>query len=232
MKQFAVLGLGRLGSTVAMTLGQQGYQVLAIDIKKEPVQQISEFVTQAVQLDATDEKALRAVGMGNVGAAVVSTGSNLEASILITLILKEIGVKQIIAKGVSEEHSRVLEKVGATKVVFPERDMGIRIAKNLISPQIIEHIGLSDKFSILEITAPKEFIDKSLGKLDARAKYGINIIAIKRKPVSEKTGEETEEKELDECAINALPQADDIIKEGDILVVVGSNESIEKLKKF
>jgi trk system potassium uptake protein TrkA len=227
MKQFAVLGLGRLGFTVAKTLGQKGHQVLAIDINKEPVQEISEFVTQAVQLDATDEKALRAVGIENVDAAVVSTGVNLEASILITLTLKEIGVKEIVAKAISDEHGRVLERVGATKVVYPERDMGARIANNLISPQIIEHIGLSKKFSILEIPAPKEFIGKTLGKLAVRAKYGINIIAIKKKlAIIDKKGEYA-----DEDAINASPQADDIIEEGDVLVVVGGNENIERLKK-
>jgi len=118
MKQFAVLGLGRLGLTVAKTLGQKGYQVLAVDIRKEPVQQVSEYVTQSVQIDATEEKALRAIGIEDIDSAVVSTGSSLEASILITLILKEIGVKEIVSKAVSEEHSRVLKKVGATKVVF------------------------------------------------------------------------------------------------------------------
>ncbi len=227
MKQFAVLGLGRLGFTVAKTLGQKGYQVLAIDIKKEPVQQVSEFVTQAVQLDATDEKALRAIGIEDVDAAVVSTGANLEASILVTLILKEIGVKNIVAKALSEEHSRVLERVGATKVVFPERDMGIRIANGLISPRIIEHIGLSKKYSILETPAPKEFIGKSLGQLSVRVKYGINIIAIKKKiSTINKKGEYA-----DEDAIDASPEADNVIEEGDILIVVGKNENIEKLKK-
>lgn len=227
MKQFAVVGLGRLGSAVAKTISEQGHQVLAIDKRKEPVQQISEFVTQAVQLDATDEKALRAVGIENVDAAVVSTGANLEASMLITLILREIGVKEIISKAVSEEHSRVLEKVGATKVVFPERDMGIRIANSLISPQIIEHIGLSKKYSILEIPAPDEFIGKTLGELNVRVKYGINIIAIKKKlSLTDEKGQYAAED-----AINASPQADDIIEKGSILVVVGSNESIDKLKK-
>lgn len=225
MKQFAVIGLGRLGSVVARTLSEQGHQVLAIDIKKEPVQEASEFVAHAVQLDAADEKSLRSVGIENVNAAVVSTGANLEASILITLILREIGIKEIVAKAISEEHSRVLEKVGATKVVFPERDMGIRIADSLVSPQIIEHISLSPKYSVLEIPAPEEFIGKSLGKLNVRVKYGINIIAIKKKPVADKEGKGTEE------TINASLQAEDVIRKGDHIIIVGSNESIEKLKK-
>lgn len=225
MRQFAVIGLGRLGSSVARTLIEQGHQVLAIDIKKEPVQEVSEFAAYSIQLDATDEKALRSVGIANMDAAVVSTGANLEASILITLILKEIGVKEIVVKAVSAEHSRVLERVGATKVIFPERDMGIRIANSLISPQIIEHISLSKKYSILEIPAPEEFIGKSLGKLNVRAKYGVNIIAIKKKTPVDKEGKHTEED-----TVNASLQAEDVIQKGDNLVIVGSNESIEKLK--
>lgn len=225
MRQFAVIGLGRLGSAVAKTLAEQGHQVLAIDIKKEPVQEVSEFAAHSVQLDATDEKALRSVGIDDMDAAVVSTGANLEASILITLILREIGVKEIVAKAISAEHSRVLERVGATKVIFPERDMGIRIANSLISPQIIEHISLSKKYSILEIPVPEEFIGKSLGKLNVRAKYGINIIAIKKKTSVDKEGKHTEED-----TINASLQAEDVIQKGDNLVIVGSNESIEKLK--
>lgn len=225
MRQFAVIGLGRLGSAVARTLIEQGHQVLAIDIKKEPVQEVSEFAAYSIQLDATDEKALRSVGIDEVDAAVVSTGANLEASILITLILKEIGVKEIVVKAVSAEHSRVLERVGATKVIFPERDMGIRIANSLISPQIIEHISLSKKYSILEIPAPEEFIGRSLGKLNVRAKYGINIIAIKKKTSVDKEG-----KHMEEDTVNASLQAEDVVQRGDNLVIVGSNESIEKLK--
>lgn len=225
MRQFAVIGLGRLGSAVARTLIEQGHQVLAIDIKKEPVQEVSEFAAYSIQLDATDEKALRSVGIDEVDAAVVSTGANLEASILITLILKEIGVKEIVVKAVSAEHSRVLERVGATKVIFPERDMGIRIANSLISPQIIEHISLSKKYSILEIPAPEEFIGRSLGKLNVRAKYGINIIAIKKKTSIDKEG-----KHMEEDTVNASLQAEDVVQRGDNLVIVGSNESIEKLK--
>jgi trk system potassium uptake protein TrkA len=133
MKQFAVIGLGRFGASVAKTLAEKRQQVLAIDINEEKVQEFSEFVTQAVCIDATDEKALKAVGIKDVDVAIVSVGDDIEASILITLVLKEIGIKEIITKAVTEEQGKVLEKIGANRIIFPERDMGIRLAASLIS---------------------------------------------------------------------------------------------------
>jgi len=135
MRQFAVVGLGRFGSSVAETLSSKGCQVLAIDTDEEKVQDLSELVAQAVCVDATDEKALKAVGIEPVDVAIVSVGGNIESSVLITLVLKEIGIKEVIAKAVTKDHGKVLEKVGADRVVFPERDMGIRIANALTSPK-------------------------------------------------------------------------------------------------
>jgi len=227
MKQFAVIGLGRFGSSVAKTLSDKGCQVLAVDINEDEVQDMSEFVTQAVCADATDEKALRAIGVENVDVAVVGMGNNLEASILATLILKEIGIKDIIAKAVSEEHKKVLQKVGATKVVAPERDMGARLANTLISPEIVEHIDLSKDSSIVELIPPREFIDKTLRELDVRKKYSLNVIAVKRNlRVVNKEGEAVEE-----AKINISPEPVDVIREGDLLIVVGANAKIEEFKK-
>jgi len=224
MRQFAVIGLGRFGASVAETLSKKGHQVLAIDISEHITQDISDKVTQAVCLNATDEKALRSVGIDNVDVAVVGTGTNLEASILITLNLKEIGIKEIVCKAVNEDHKKVLEKIGATKVIQPEREMGARVANSLISTSVIEHIELSGESSIVELIPPKEFIGKSLREIDVRAKFGVNVIAIKRKipSASKKTEEEI---------VNVSPQADDVIKKGDVLVVLGPNENGEKLKK-
>ena len=227
MKQFAVIGLGRFGSSVAKTLSEKGCQVLAVDINEDAVQDISELVTQAVCLDATDEKALRSVGIENVDVAVVGMGNNLESSILTTLILKEVGIKDIVAKAVSEDHRKVLLKVGATKVVAPERDMGARLANTLISPEIVEHIDLSADSSIVELIPPKEFIDKTLQELDVRKKFGLNVIAVKRKlRVVNKNGEAVEE-----AKINISPEPVDVIREGDLLIVVGANIKIEEFKK-
>ena len=225
MKQFAVIGMGRFGSGVAKTLTEKGYAVLAIDKDAEAVQDVSEFVTHAVQVDATEERSLRAVGIENVDIAIVAIG-DIEASILITLILREIGIKEIIAKAATENHGKVLRRVGATKIVFPERDMGARVATTLIAPEVVEHIDLSPDYSIVEIKPPKEFIGKSLKQINLRAQYGINVIAIKRSipGVGEEGNIEMQEK------IDVVPAPSEVINEGDMLVIVGENKNIEKLK--
>ncbi len=219
MRQFAVVGLGRFGSSVAETLSAKGCQVLAIDTDEEKVQDLSDTVAQAVCVNATDEKALKAVGIDSVDVAIVSVGGNIESSILITLVLKEIGIKEVIAKAVTTDQGKVLEKVGADRVVFPERDMGIRIANALTSPKVSEHIDLSSECSIIEIQAPEEFVDKSLKQLNLRVEFGLNIVAIKS---TDSKGEEV---------VNPTPAADYKIRPQDKLMIVGPNENIEKLKK-
>ena len=221
MRQFAVIGLGRFGWSVAKTLSEKGHQVLAIDKDEELVQSVSEFVTESVQVDSTDEKALKVVGVMNVDVAVVAIGTNLEASVLTTLILKELGVQHIVARAVTDEHGKVLEKVGATRVVFLERDMGSRIANSLISPSVLEHIELSSDFSIMETVPPKEFIGQSIRDLDIRAKEGLNIIAVRK----------TEPSEEGRCDLDVAPKADYIVKQGDVFVIIGTNENLDKFKK-
>ncbi len=228
MKQFAVIGLGRFGSSVARMLAEKGHQVLAIDSRADRVQDASSYAAQSVQVDASDEKGLRAIGIESVDCAIVSIGGvNLEASILITVILKDIGIKEIVAKTVNELHTKVLRKVGATRVVSPEREMGVRLANSLISPKILEQIELSPDYSIIETLPPKEFIGKSLRKLEIRARYGVTVVAIKGR---ECIGGEAEKGEFKKV-INILPEADYVIKEGEVLVVIGGNKDIEKLKK-
>ncbi|MDO8603419.1 MAG: TrkA family potassium uptake protein [Candidatus Omnitrophota bacterium] len=222
MRQFAVIGLGRFGLSVAKTLTEQGCQVLAIDKDEELVQDASEFVTEAVQVDSTDEKSLKAVGIKNVDIVVVGIGTNLEASILTTLTLKEMGVQEIVARAVTEEHGKVLEKVGATKVVFLERDMGIRVANSLTSPSIIEHIYLSPEYSIMEAVTPQIFVSQSIGSLDIRAKYGLTIIGIRKK----------EQADVKVCELNISPKADYMIRQGDVLILLGSNENLERFKQI
>jgi trk system potassium uptake protein TrkA len=227
MRQFAVIGLGRFGFNVAKTLSEKGHQVLGVDIDENKVQDLSEIITHAVCTDARDEKALKAAGIENVDVAIIGIGDNIEASILATLILKELGIKEIVAKAVDEDHIKVLQKVGATKVVSPEKDMGIRIANSLISPSVIEHIELSEDSSVVELIPPGEYLKKSLRDIDIRKKYGLNIIAIKKKiKVVSKGGEVKEEQKM-----NVAPEPDDVIREGDILIVVGTNEHIEEFKK-
>jgi len=219
MRQFAVVGLGRFGSSVAETLSSKGCQVLAIDVDEEKVQDISEVVAQAVCVDATDEKALKTVGIESIDVAIVSVGGNIESSVLITLVLKELGIKEIIAKAVTKDHGKVLERVGADRVVFPERDMGARIANALTSPKVSEHIDLSSECSIIEIKAPQEFIGRSLKQLNLRVEFSLNVVAIKSKDAK---GEEV---------INPTPEADYKIRPQDKLMIVGPNKNIEKLKR-
>ena len=226
MRQFAVIGLGRFGSSVAKTLSEKGKEVIGVDSSEQIVQEMSELISQAVCVDAKDDKALKALGIQNVDVAVVAIGE-LEASILITLTLKEMGVKEIVAKAVTEDHKKVLEKIGATRIIMPERDMGQRIANALVTPQVLDHIGLSADSSIVEIVSPPDFVGKSLRELEIRAKHGINVIAIKRKVKSLSVKGEAKEEEKIEVA----PKADEIIRVKDILVVIGANEKIEKLKK-
>lgn len=214
MKQFVVIGCGRFGSSVARTLNSLGYEVLAIDADEEKVMDIAEEVTYAVQADVTDENALKELGISNFDVVIVSIGSNYQASIMATLIAKELGVKRVIVKAHDALHGKVLSKIGADKIIFPERDMGIRVAHNLVSSSIVDFIELSSDYSILEINALEKWSNKTLKELKLPSEFGINVMAIKR-------GKD----------INISPYADDIILNGDILVVIGSTHDIEKIEK-
>ena len=163
-KQFVVIGLGRFGTSVAKTLSALGHDVLAMDKNEHAVQVIMHDVTQAVQADARDEDTLRALGVRNFDVAIVAIGDDLEANILITLMLKEMGIPYVVTKAQSSLHGKVLEKIGADKIVYPEQDMGVRLANNLIRTNVMDFIELSLDFSIFEIIAPSKFVNKSLGK--------------------------------------------------------------------
>ncbi|NLW16845.1 MAG: TrkA family potassium uptake protein [Firmicutes bacterium] len=213
-KQFAVIGLGRFGSSVAKTLYSMGCQVLAIDQDEERVRAIVRAATRAVAADATDEQVLRSIGIRNFDVVIVGIGGNIQASIMITLMLKELGVKHVVAKAQSDLHGKVLYRVGADRVVFPERDMGFRVARNLFSSNILEYIELSQDAGVVEIVAPENTIGKDLKQLDLRNRYNINVIAIKH-------GE----------TINITPRADDRIHEGDVLVVIGLKEDLQRFEQ-
>lgn len=214
MKQFVVIGCGRFGSSVAKTLYNQGYDVMAIDRDEERVQELSNEVTYAAQADVEDEQALKSLGIRNFDVAVISIGSDIQASIMATLIVKEMGVKTVIAKAQSDVHAKVLYKIGADRVVFPERDMGVRVAHNLVSSNVIDYIELAPDYSIIEISAIKEWENKTLKELKLPTKYGINVMAIKQK------GD-----------MNISPNADDVIQSGDILIVLGNNQDLNKLER-
>ena len=210
-KQFVVIGLGRFGESVAKTLYSLGHEVLAMD--EDSVQEIADNVTHAVQMDATDENALKTLGLRNFDVAVVTIGSNIQASVMITLLVKELGVKYIIAKGQSDLHAKVLYKIGADRVVLPEKDMGVRVAHNLVSASILDFIELSPDYSIMELRVLNEWDGKSLKELKLRSRYGINIMAIKK-------GE----------SIDISPKAEDILSADDIIVAIGSADDLSNLE--
>lgn len=216
MNSFAVIGLSRFGQSLAKRLASLGNEVLAIDNDMESVQDVSDFVTQAVATDALDEAALKALGITEFDCVIVTIAKNVEVNILITSMLKDLGVKYVVSKAVSDLHARVLKQVGADKVVFPDKDMAEKLAQNLTASNILDYIDLSDKFSIVEVETPKSWYGKSLKQLNVRAVYGVNVVALKNRFSD---------------SINVSPHPDYTFVENDILVVIGSNEDINKLVK-
>lgn len=212
-KQFAVIGIGRFGSSVAKTLCALGHEVLAIDKDQDRIQDIADYVTHAVQADATDEETLKSLGMRNFDAVVISIGDDIQSSIMVALMCKEMGVKFVVGKAQNDLHAKVLYKIGVDKVIFPERDMGIKIAHHLASTNIIDYIELASDYSLIEITALPEWIGKSLKQINMRVVYGLNVVAIKR-------GED----------VLISPKGEDVIHEGDVLVTIGRNDHIKRLE--
>ncbi len=214
MKNYVVIGCGRFGSSVAKTLYNLGHEVLAIDKNEENVQNIAEKVTHAVEADCTDENVLKSLGIRNFDVAVISIGSDIQSSIMTTLICKELGVPYVLCKAQNELQAKVLYKIGADRVVFPERDMGIKVAHNLVSQNVLEYIELDPNYSIAEIVTPLKWVGKNMKELNLRVSYGINVMAVKN-------GKH----------ISLSPEADSVLKEGDILVVIGRNEQISKVEE-
>lgn len=213
-KQYIVIGMGRFGRSVSKALSDLGQDVLAVDSDEAPVSDIAPFVTHAVQTNAMDEKSLAALGIGNFDVAIVSMGTDIQSSILITMLCKQMGVKYVLAKAQNELHGKVLEKTGADKVVFPERDMGLRVAHNLAASSVLDYIEILGDLRMVNISAAKSWIGKDLAALGFRQKYGVNVIAIKRQ----------------NAPMNASPHGADVIECGDTLVVVGDQSSIVKLE--
>ncbi|WP_223067681.1 potassium channel family protein [Paenibacillus caui] len=214
-KQFAVIGMGRFGFSVASALSTMGFDVLAIDADESRTQAVSNIVTHAVSADSTDEEALRALGIRNFDVVVVAIGENIQASILTTLILKDLGGPLIVVKAQNELHGKVLQKIGADKVIHPERDMGLRVAHHLVSPNIIDYIEISEEYSILDIRVPESMVGKNLKELDIRVKYKCNVMAIKKDGGTK---------------MNISPDANERLVDGDVLVVVGHKDDLTKLE--
>lgn len=208
-KQFMVIGLGRFGSSLTRTLMSNGHEVLAVDKNEQLVQEMAPIATHALQADCTDEQVLRELGASNFTHAIVAIGDDLQASILTTLLLKDLKVPKVTAKARNEMHGKVLSKIGADYVIYPERDMGIRLGNQISSDNLIDYIELSSDYNLAEISAPPAMNGLSLKQLNIRARYGCTIMAIK-------TGDR----------INISPMADDAIHTGDVLLIIGSNDDI------
>jgi len=215
MKSYIVIGLGLFGQAVARQLCMLGAEVLAMDVRAELVQQVSADVTHAVVADAQDKEVLRALGTREFDCAILAIGDDLAASVLITMNLKELGVPYIVCKAHDETHRKVLEKLGADRVVIPEQENAQRLGRSLFSHNVLEYIELSEEYGILEVPAPKSWIGKSLKELNVRAKLGVNIIAVE-------SGKTT----------NISPSADYRIQAGDIMAVLGDNYALEAVQKL
>jgi len=214
-KTYAILGLGIFGSTIAKTLSEYNCEVIGIDKDISCVERVSEFATQAVQADFTDIDQLRAIGVEDVDVAVVATGSRLEESIMAILNLKELGVPYILAKAKNKMYMQILLKIGADKVVRPEKEMGERVAKTLLSRNVIEMVDIDDEYSIMELHAPRNWVGKALMDLELRTKYGVNILGIRKHP-----GE----------SLKISPAADYVIEPDDQLLVIVQNDEFEKFE--
>ena len=215
MKRFAVIGLGNFGFYAAKALFEDGNEVVAIDTNKARVQAIDPHSTEAVVLDATDKEALKTLGLENMDGGIVSTGTKISTSILICLYMQEIGVKKILAKALDDDHAKILKRVGATEIIHPERDMALRVARGLSRPNMLDFIPLADDFDLIQVGPPREFIGKSLSDLNLRAKHNVHIIAIK---------------ELVPENFNLVPPASFVIKDSDILIMIGKTEDIQRIK--
>ena len=227
MRQIAVIGLGKFGSTVARELALQGIEVIAIDEQKALVEDIKEFVTYAASLSGTDEAALRALNIQEVDVAIVCVGEDVEANLLITLLLKKIGVKKVWSRAISPLQQEILKALEVDSIINLEEDMGRLVARSLVTDNITRHIRLSPGVSVAELKLPEKFVGKTLRDLDPRRTFGVNVVAVKKRvPEITELGERTFKEHIEH-----VPSPDAELEESDILVLVGPDTNIEELSK-
>ncbi|WP_462412814.1 potassium channel family protein [Neobacillus sp. Marseille-QA0830] len=213
--QYAVIGLGRFGTSVARQLNEAGQEVLGIDLNEEKVEDAELFVTHAAVADSTEQKALASLGITNFDCVIVAIGDDMQSSILTVMLLKEMGVKKVIAKAIGKRHGQVLEKVGADWIIYPERDMGERVANQLLSPNMLDYIKLSKEYNIEELNIPSSMAEKSLRELDIRAKYNVSVIALVRNG-----------------NIIVPPSPDETIHSTDVLVMIGNKDDLSRFSSL
>jgi trk system potassium uptake protein TrkA len=222
-----VFGLGQFGTTIAEALANQGIEVYAFDMKRENIEDIKDRVSVAVVLDSTDERALRAVGLEQVQVAIVAMGTNIEANILTTALLKQLGVPRILARATSPLQERILRAVGANKIINIEREMGETVAATLAVGDVHRFFTLATGHSLVEIDVPESLAGKTVEQAQLRQRYSINIVAIKKRvPDVDERGRRTFTEE-----VNLVPRPADLLNEGDVLILAGENEHIQALLK-
>ena len=217
MKKFAVIGLGKFGFHVAKALFEDGNEVIAIDQDRNRIQEIDPYCTEAIVMDATDKERLKALGLENMDSVVLSAGSKISNSILVCLHLQEIGVKKILAKALDDDHAKILKKIGATEIIRPEMAMAMRVARGLSTPNILDFIPLAEDYNLLQVDPPRAFIGKTLRDLDLKARYNVFVIAIK---------------ELVPENFVLVPPANFLIKDSDVLILLGKEQDISKIKEL
>lgn len=216
MGQFAVIGIGNFGYYLGRYLYEKGHEVMALDINRNQVQKIKDVVSEAVVADAADREALESLGISHVDSAVVCIGTRMQASILATLHLKELGIKNILAKATSEEHGRILQKVGANEIFFPEKDLAIGVASRLDNPNMLDYLPFIEGYSIVELAPPKDFVGKTLKELDLINLYGLQVLAVK---------------EILPKGLILIPRADFMVKDSDALIVLGPDDALKKIQE-
>lgn len=214
-RQFAVIGVGRFGSNMVKELVRMGYDVLAVDSNPASVEAINGIATHTVEADSTDEKVLKTLGIRNFDVVVIAIGDNIQSNILTTILVKEMGAKMVVAKAQNELHGRVLEKIGADLVVYPERDMACKIAHQLASNRVVDMINLSNEYSIMEIVTPVCLAGKTIARSAIRERLKVNVLAIKR-----------------EDDLVVAPDGNEPIRSGDLLVALGKLEDLERLSNL
>ena len=214
MRSFAIIGMSSFGSYLALNLAKEGVEIMAIDLDEEKIEKIKQDVHQAIIADATDRATLEKLSLTELDGVVVSLGQ-IESSVLVTLHLREMKIKRIISKALSEDHGRILKMVGATEVIFPEMDMAIRVARSMSHENILDYVPLAEGYSIVDVAPPQSMLGKTLGQVDLRNKYGLQVIVIKEM-VPEK--------------VVLIPRADYVIKDSDVLVMMGSDDDLKKIR--
>jgi len=224
MGKFVVIGLGVFGRQVALTLAQEGAEVIAVDSDMERVEEIHDYIAYAVRLDSTDASALNSLGLQDMDAAIVAIGENFEANLLTAAYLKQMGVKKVITRASNPIHRRILEQIGADEIISPEDEVGRKTAHRLLRPNLVDYLDVAEDYKLIRMETPEELMGKSLGDIDFRKNYQLNIISInKKQPQDAENGEEVEE-----VTHEAVPTSQTVLEEGTILVIVGQEKDINK----